>query len=137
MPFFSRISKQRLSSCHPSLCSLFEEVIKYYDCLILVGHRNEKEQNEAYASKHSKLKYPESKHNKIPSLASDVIPWFENEPHIRWHDIKKFYEFGGFVQAIAKTLDIEIRWGGNWDMNDELHDQSFNDLVHFEVKNGN
>lgn len=137
-PIFSKTSEQRLLTCGPHLQTLFHAIIEYYDCMILIGYRNEKEQNDAFKSKKSKLRYPKSKHNFIPSRAVDAIPWFKNEPHIRWHDIKKFYEFGGFVQAMAKTLDIEIRWGGNWDMDDELHDQGFNDLVHFEViKNGN
>lgn len=138
MPFFSKDSEQKLLSCHAELQRLFFAVIEHYDCMILVGHRNKERQNEAFRSKKSKLRYPNSKHNYIPSKATDAIPWFKSEPHIRWHDIKKFYEFGGFVQGIAKSLEIEIRWGGNWDLDDELHDQSFNDLVHFEViKNGN
>jgi len=133
MPFFSKNSEQKLLSCSDELKNLFFAVIKHYDCMILIGHRNKEEQNEAFRSKKSKLRYPNSKHNYIPSKAVDVIPWFKSEPHIRWDDIKKFYEFGGFVQGMAKALGLKIRWGGNWDMDDELHDQSFFDLVHFEV----
>ena len=131
---FSKSSSEKLSTCHPTLQKLFKEIIKHYDCKILIGHRTEEEQNQAFRLKKSKLQYPYSKHNFIPSNAVDVIPYFENPPHIRWHDIKKFYHFGGFVQAIADTMDIKIRWGGNWDSDDELHDQSFNDLVHFELR---
>ena len=138
MPYLSANSKEKLLTCHGDLKLLFSEVIKFYDCKILIGHRGKGEQGEAFDSGKSKLNYPRSKHNKIPSEAVDVIPYFSKIPHIRWEDIKKFYEFGGFVQGIAKMLKIDIRWGGNWDMNDELHDQSFYDLVHFEViKNGN
>jgi len=138
MPYFSTNSKEKLLTCHRDLKLLFMEVIKFYDCKILMGHRIEEEQERAFESKKSKLHYPHSKHNFIPSRAVDAIPYFSKIPHIRWDDLKKFYEFGGFVQAIAKTLGIDIRWGGNWDMDDELNDQSFNDLVHFEViKNGN
>ncbi len=108
-------------------------MIKHYDCSVTCGRRGEEEQNAAYAEGRSKLKFPESKHNKTPSLAVDVVPYFKASPHIRWEDKEKFYEFGGFVQGVAKVLGINIRWGGNWDKNDELHDQTFFDLPHFEI----
>lgn len=133
MPVFSKSSKKKLLTCRSELQALFFAVIEHYDCKILIGYRSEEEQNEAFKSKKSKLRYPNSKHNYIPSKAADAIPWFISEPHIRWDDIKKFYQFGGFVQGMAKALNLKIRWGGNWDMDDELHDQSFFDLVHFEV----
>ncbi|GAH70097.1 unnamed protein product [marine sediment metagenome] len=133
MPLYSETSKRRLYECHVDLQKIFFEVIKYYDCMILVGERNEEEQRIAFENDYSKKKYPESKHNIKPSLATDAVPWFKDVPHIRWDDMKKFYEFGGFVQAIAKTLGIEIIWGGNWDRDQELDDQKFYDLAHFEL----
>ena len=33
----------------------------------------------------------------------------------------------------AVELGIRLRWGGDWDGDNELRDQTFNDLVHFEV----
>jgi len=133
MASFGSRSRMNLSRSHPDLQRIFNEVIKYYDCAIICGHRNEKDQNKAYNDGLSKLKYPKSKHNSIPSLAVDVVPWFKKKPHIRWNDKAKFYEFAGFVQGIAATLGIPIRWGGNWDMDDDLTDQSFFDLPHFEL----
>jgi len=134
MPKFGTRSSTNLAQAHPELQRLFNEVIKHYDCSVICGHRGEEEQNTAYAEGRSKLKFPESKHNKTPSLAVDVVPYFTNPPHIRWPDKDKFYEFGGFVQGVAKVLGINIRWGGNWDMDDELKDQTFFDLPHFEIK---
>ena len=66
-------------------------------------------------------------------MAVDVVPYFKSKPNIRWNDKNKFYEFAGFVQGIASQLDIDIRWGGNWDSDDELNDQTFFDLPHFEL----
>ena len=37
---------------------------------------------------------------------------------------------------VAAGLDIEIRWGGDWDGDNEFTDQSFDDLVHFETREG-
>ena len=134
MPRFGTRSKSNLSEAHEDLQKLFNEVIKHYNCSVIEGYRGEEEQNKAFDQGRSGFKFPSSEHNQEPSLAVDVVPWFESRPHIRWDATKKFYEFGGFVQAIAKMLGVEIRWGGNWDMDDELRDQSFFDLPQFEIK---
>lgn len=134
MANFGKRSSINLAQAHSDLQIVFKEVIKHYDCAVICGHRNEEDQNKAYNDGLSKLRYPQSKHNKTPSLAVDVVPWFKNRPHIRWNDKNKFYEFGGFVQGVAASWGINIRWGGNWDMDDELKDQSFFDLPHFELK---
>lgn len=133
MPSFGKESTKQLKTCHPKLRILFNEVVKNYNCTVLQGHRSEDEQNEYYRTGRSKLKYPESKHNHLPSLAVDVVPYFKNPPHIRWNDRIKFYHFAGYVKGISDRLHIQIRFGGNWDMDDELHDQIFMDLSHFEL----
>lgn len=133
MPKFGKRSRQNLVTCDQKLQDLFNEVIKHYDCTILCGFRNQEDQDKAYYEGRSKIKWPNGKHNNLPSKAVDAAPWFVNKPHIRWEDKEKFYEFGGFVQGVAATMGIKIRWGGNWDSDDELHDQTFFDLPHFEL----
>jgi len=130
---FGRNSKKRLLECHPDLQRLFNEVIKHWNCAVITGHRGKLEQDQAFNEFRSKLKFPQSKHNKIPSRGTDVIPWFPEFPHIRWNDREAFYCFGGFVLGIAAVIGIKIRWGGDWDQDEELHDQSFFDLPHFEL----
>jgi len=35
--------------------------------------------------------------------------------------------------SVGKMLEVDLRWGGNWDMDGEpITDQDFQDLVHFE-----
>ena len=133
MPNFGKTSKSRLGMCHPKLQLVFNEVIKVYDCSVLCGERNKEEQDYVYSMGWSKLKYPDSKHNKVPSEAVDVVPWFINKPHIRWEDKHKFYQFSGVVITIADRVSVKLRWGGNWDGDEELHDQSFMDLPHWEL----
>jgi peptidoglycan LD-endopeptidase CwlK len=72
MAQFSNISKERLQTCHADLRVLFGHVIQGYDCTIVEGHRGKERQNRAFAEGKSKLKYPQSKHNKYPSLAVDA-----------------------------------------------------------------
>lgn len=135
MAYFGKTSRKRLMECNRSLVDLFFAVIKNYNCIILVGHREKDAQNQAVAEGKSKLSFPKSKHNKKPSEAADVAPWFSEKPHVRWWDTKSFYHFGGFVLGVAAELGINIRWGGDWDSDEELNDQDFMDLIHFELKN--
>lgn len=126
---FGTRSKKNLKEAHPDLQKLFKEVIKHYDCAVIEGHRSKEEQNKAYHAGKSKLKFPKSKHNKTPSLAVDVVPW-----PVDWNDYKQFYYFGGLVKGIAKQMNIDIRWGGDWDGDNSFKDQSFHDLPHFELR---
>jgi len=125
---FSTKSQQILDSCHPLLQILFFEVVRTFDCSILDGHRPMHRQNQLYRDGKSKLIYPHSKHNSYPSQAVDVAPY-----PIDWEDIRRFYYFGGYVLGIAKNMGFRIRWGGDWDGDRQVKDQSFNDLVHFEI----
>jgi len=128
MPSYSRRSSNKLKTCHPDLQRLFNEVVKHFDCTIICGHRSEEEQSDAYYSGRSRLRYPESKHNKQPSLALDVAPY-----PINWNDKERFYYFAGVVKGIATQMNIPIRWGGDWDTDTDVHDQTFFDLPHFEL----
>lgn len=128
MPSFGTKSKMNLGSCHPDLQRLFNEVIKYYDCSILEGHRNEERQTKLYAEGKSKVQFPNSKHNSFPSRAVDAVPY-----PIDWDDTRRFYMFVGIVRGIASQLGINIRCGADWDGDLEVKDQNFHDLPHFEL----
>ncbi len=127
--YFGTRSKKNLAEAHIDLQRLFNEVIKEIDCTVIEGHRPKAEQDRAYRAGNSKLRWPRSKHNKKPSFAVDVVPY-----PIDWRDTKRFYEFGKIVIRIAREMNIKIRWGGDWDGDGDYKDQSFNDLVHFEIK---
>ena len=131
MPKFRRRSKTNLLSCHPDLIRVFDVVIEHFDCSVLCGHRGETEQDEPYLSipPKTKVQYPNSKHNSKPSMAVDVVPY-----PIDWSDKERFYYFAGFVKGIAKSMGIDLRWGGDWDSDTEVKDQTFMDLPHFEIK---
>jgi len=131
---FSRISSERLATCHPDLQVLFNEVIKYFDCSVLCGHRGREEQEKAFSEGKSKLRFPQSKHNSTPSMAVDVAPF-----PIDWNDLHRFYYFAGRVMGIADMLLAQnkishrIRFGGDWNSDNQVKDNRFNDLVHFEL----
>ena len=129
MPKFGKRSRERLTTCNKELQALFNEVVKYFDCSVLVGYRGRNEQNIAYESGHSKVEWPNGKHNKNPSSAVDVAPY-----PVDWEDRERFLYFGGFVKGCAYQMGIPLRWGGDWDNDTSLSDNKFDDLVHFEIR---
>lgn len=141
---WSKTSKDRLVTCHPELILLFNTVLPYFDCTVLEGHRSVERQKELYAQgrttpgaivTHVDGINKKSKHNEKPSMAIDIVPY-----PVNWKDTNRMYHFAGFVKATALMLQRsglmkhEVRWGGDWDNDTEVDDQSFMDLPHFELK---
>lgn len=133
MAAFSPISAQRLATCDERLQRLFTEVVKYWDCTVMQGHRGMEEQNEAVELGNSKLRWPNGPHNGRPSKAADVYPWpIPDDGTAKGR--ATYYAFAGYVLGTAQQMGIPIRWGGDWDGDRDLMDQDFDDLVHFEVR---
>ena len=147
---FGTSSNRHLASVHPSVSQLFRSVVADFDCSILCGARSKEAQNRAFESGVSHTSWPNSRHNVRPadptenewdlpklSRAVDVFPIPEAGWPIRtedWDDTPRFYYFAGLVWARAEQLHIPIRWGGNWDGDSQLRDQTLFDLVHWELK---
>ena len=129
MPRFGKTSNSRLETCDTRLQKLFNEVVKHFDCSILEGHRGKRAQNKAYKEGKSKVVYPNGKHNQIPSVAVDAVPY-----PIDWEDRERMTYFAGFVLGVALRMNLKIRWGGDWNMNTELKDNNFDDLPYFEIR---
>ena len=149
MPSFGTASKAQLNTCDNRLITLFDNVVLTYDCTIIEGHRNMVRQNKFYADGRSKVSWPNGKHNKSPSQAVDAAPymtgrgipwpvtptdWNNKEQRDKYiKDLAQFYAFANYVLGMADILDIPIRYGGDWDRDHDLHDNKFDDLVHFEL----
>lgn len=103
------------------------------DISLLYGYRDRELQNTLFENGLSELRFPDSKHNHNPSLAVDLQPY--PRP---LHDNKLWGALGyiaGRGRVIANDLKITLRWGGDWDRDGDLTDQSFNDLFHWEIIN--
>ena len=125
--------KERLSTCKPELIRLFERVAQTWDCECRCGHRGREAQDAAFASGASKLRWPDGPHNADPSTAADVYP--HPVPDDKTSKGRAtYYAFAGFVLGVAAEMGIKVRWGGDWDGDRDLLDQTFDDLVHFELK---
>ena len=129
MPYFGKSSKKRLSTCDDKLQKVFNEVIKHVDCSVLEGHRSKDRQNKLYEEGKTKVKYPNGRHNRQPSSAVDVTPY-----PVDWKDRERHTLFAGFVIGVASQMNINLRWGGDWDQDFLVVDNRFDDFPHFELK---
>ena len=138
---WSRRSLKNLSTCHEDLIFLFDNVLQEFDCSVICGHRNEEDQHKAFVTGFSKLDWPDGKHNSWPSDAVDASPYLSdiridgnNPKHLKY-----FYHFSGIVLGVASELYKQgamahrVRFGGDWDMDDNMDDQTLNDLYHYEL----
>ncbi|MCK9370058.1 M15 family metallopeptidase [Candidatus Dojkabacteria bacterium] len=133
MPKFSENSLKLLRNAHPDLQVIMNEAIKHIDFTAICTYRNQADQDQAYSEGRSKLKYPKSKHNQKPSLAVDIAFYYPTPPHIRYDDPKTASYLAGYIMMIAKTMNINLRWGGDFNMNNIASDQDFFDSAHFEL----
>lgn len=129
MPSYSNRSMSRLLTCDLKIVHVFERVIEIADNTILVGHRSEAEQNEAFDTGRSKLKWPDSDHNSQPSQAVDAAPY-----PIDWNDRERATYFAGLVQGVARSMGVRFRWGGDWNGDWQVRDNVFDDLWHFGLR---
>lgn len=122
---FSQIEQDRLLTCDPKLIKLMIEVDKMYPVFIICGHRGKADQEDAVRRGVSKLHFPYSKHNGLPSMAVDIAPNPDkNDKTLEWNNIKEFERMCSFVELKAKELGIKIRLG---------RDFSFKDYPHIEL----
>lgn len=149
---YSKSSQEKLKTAHSDLIVIFQEVVKVFDNTIIYGYRNPELQLELYKKGRAFIKgiwivvkprevvtYKDgtdkkSKHNYNPSKAVDAVPY-----PIDWRDVKRMHYFAGFVMATAIRLKEEgkithaIRWGGDWNKNTQVKDETFMDLAHYEI----
>ena len=132
---FSKKSVEIMKDIDHELNMILFEAIKIYDFSVVCGHRGKNAQNRAFYMGHSKLKFPASKHNSLPSMAVDLKPYRKLDNI----DYRDFYFLAGILKAISFNLlengkiHKRIRWGGDWNNNNDFKDNNFNDLFHFEM----
>jgi len=137
---FSKKSQTQLETCHKDIQLICSEAIKIIDIKVTEGARSQKRQIELFKKGRSKLdgvtKF--SKHQvtkeKLLSSAIDILPC-----PVDWGDKKRFFFVAGIMKGITLRLLEEgrithaLRWGGDWNSNNNFEDQTFNDLPHFEL----
>lgn len=123
---FSKRSLTNLSNCEEVLQKLAHKALENSpkDFTIICGYRNKKDQDAAFARGDSKLKFPNSKHNMLPSQAFDFVPY-----PLDWHDIDSFKKIGHHIldtwDDMEESKDWDIEWGGEW--------RKFKDYPHIQI----
>lgn len=161
MPRFGKSSRVQRDTCDVRIARAADALIEVHDFSFLCGHRGEAEQNAYYDAGTSKVKYPNSKHNETPSLACDLCPYHKTygrligtKDQIReialaeterrgkmvstaeidgWIREQYTHLAGRFIEA-ARWQGTALRWGGDWDCDGDLLDNTFDDLGHFEIR---
>ena len=137
MPVFGSNSKRKLEGVHPDLVLICTEAIKHFDFTVLCGIRTESEQDEVFTRGMSKVRWPDSNHNvtddRPKALAVDLAPW-----PVEWAQdrVTRFFYLAGVIQTVASVLDMYVRWGHDWNSNQNFYDQGFLDAPHFELVRG-
>ena len=125
---FGKTSSANLATCHADIQRLANEVIKHVDHSITCGHRGKADQDKAVAQGNSTVKWPNGKHNKMPSEAIDVAPY-----PLNWNDAEAFTLLAGVYFGIAKMMGIKIRIGADWDGDFNMLEHHFCDRPHIEL----
>ena len=117
---FGTRSKERLQGVHPDLVKVLEEAIKEspLDFSITEGLRTKERQKALFDA--GKSQTMNSRH--LTGKAVDIAVIKDGE--VTW-DFKFYQLVADHIKKVAKELQIDIVWGGDW--------QSFKDGPHFEL----
>lgn len=140
---FSNNSASKLKECDEKLQKVFNKVIEItpVDFGISTGYRSSEEQARLFAkgrtTSGSKVTNIDgvnnkSKHNYKPSRAVDIYAFINGSAS--W-DKDHLIFLGGLVMGVAASMNINLRWGGNWNESDGtiIQGQNLVDLPHFEI----
>lgn len=139
---FGKVSKDRLNTCHNDLKLIMNTTITIsnIDFGIAEGYRSTEDQYKYFKEGKSKVDgiTKLGKHNYKPSLAVDIYIFVDGKAV--WDNEHLSY-IAGIIHAVTELLFVQgkithkIRWGGNFDMDGELLEETFDDRPHFELIN--
>ena len=129
MPSFGAKSQNHLINLDHRLRLICVEAIKIFDFSIIDSYRDKQTQSVYYATGKSKLMWPHSRHNTYPSHAMDIVPY-----PVDFNDWQRFHYMAGIIEAISRSHNIDLVWGGDWNDNQVFADEKWRDLAHFEIK---
>jgi len=148
MPKFSEQSLNKLNNVNGDLVKILMKAIEEYDFTVIYGYRTPEEQYELFKQgrendngewrivNSSQVVTPydginhKSNHNFMPSRAVDIAPY-----PIDWeHNLNRFQDLSIIIKRIAKDLNINIKWGGDFKKRDEKGNLIPSpDMPHYEL----
>lgn len=133
---FSKTSLERMKGVHPDLLRCAILALQRSSVDFMVGRdgglRTPERQQQLFDS--GKSKTLNSKHLPQADGFSHAIDlWVWHKGGIPWNDKDLWLQLSRAMLNAAQDLGVSVRWGGDWDMDGDTTDQTFNDLPHFEL----
>ena len=128
-----KTSLARLQGVDETLVNVVKRAIEIseVDFSVLEGVRTLERQRELYAQGRTapgKIVTWTMKSRHIEGKAVDLVPY-----PLDWNDLEKFNKIKDAMFQAAKELDVNLRWGADWNGNGEYREKGEYDSPHFEI----
>ena len=128
-----KTSLARLQGVDETLVNVVKRAIEIseVDFTVLEGVRTLERQRELYAQGRTapgKIVTWTMKSRHIEGKAVDLVPY-----PLDWNDIDKFNKIKDAMFQAAKELDVNLRWGADWDGDGNYREKGEYDSPHFEI----
>lgn len=129
----SETSIARLKGVDECLVKVVKRAIEIsiVDFTVMEGVRTLERQRELYAQGRTtpgKIVTWTMKSRHIEGKAVDLVPY-----PLDWNDIDKFDKIKDAMLQAAKELDVNLRWGADWDNDGNYREKGEYDSPHFEL----
>lgn len=128
-----KTSLARLKGVDETLVNVVKRAIEIseVDFTVLEGVRTLERQRELYAQGRTapgKIVTWTMKSRHIEGKAVDLVPY-----PLDWNDLDKFDKIKDAMFQAAKELDVNLRWGADWDGDGNYREKGEYDSPHFEI----
>lgn len=128
-----KTSLARLKGVDETLVNVVKRAIEIseVDFTVLEGVRTLERQRELYAQGRTapgKIVTWTMKSRHIEGKAVDLVPY-----PLDWNDLEKFNKIKDAMFQAAKELDVNLRWGADWNENWHYREKGEYDSPHFEI----
>lgn len=128
-----KTSLARLQGVDETLVNVVKRAIEIseVDFTVMEGVRTLERQRELYAQGRTapgKIVTWTMKSRHIEGKAVDLVPY-----PLDWNDLEKFNKIKDAMFQAAKELDVNLRWGADWDGDGNYREKGEYDSPHFEI----
>ena len=127
-------SEKNLTGVNEDLVKVVRKVAETYPILVIEGLRTQERQDQLYSQGRTRpgpivTWTKTSKHTE--GKAVDIV--LLKDGKIDWEDEIAFVIVGKAMLEAAKQLGVKLRWGYDWDGDNNLKEKGENDGHHFEL----
>ena len=128
-----KTSLARLKGVDETLVNVVKRAIEIseVDFTVLEGVRTLERQRELYAQGRTapgNIVTWTMKSRHIEGKAVDLVPY-----PLDWNDLEKFKKIKDAMFQAARELDVNLRWGADWDGDGKYREKGEYDSPHFEI----